>query len=78
MQLNADNLTKIRHAYRLTQTRVAEMAGVGVPYINQIEHKRLPMTDRIRARLTEALRLTPDIIQKIDDLDAELNGKQKK
>lgn len=74
MQLSADNLAKVRHARRLTQTKVAELAGVSVPYINQIERGHMPMSERVRVKLTEALQLTPEIIHKINELDAEING----
>lgn len=59
MRLTADDIYKIRKVYRLTQAELGALLGVTASYINQIEHRQKPVTQRIAERLTHELALTP-------------------
>lgn len=73
--LTADNLFKVRKVYRLTQEDIAALADVSTAFINQIERKKRPLSDRVRLKLTEELGITPDRLSRILALYDEFNVK---
>ena len=63
--LTASNIRTVREFVGLHQSQLAEMLGVGQSYIAMIEGGRRPLTDGLRARMMQALDLTPEKVSAI-------------
>ncbi|GGH85132.1 transcriptional regulator with XRE-family HTH domain [Pullulanibacillus pueri] len=68
MKITADQLFKIRKVYRLTQTDIGALCDVSDAFINQIEHNKRSITDKVCAGITRELNLTPTKLQQIIDI----------
>lgn len=73
--LTADNLYKVRKVFLLTQGDIASLADVSTAFINQVERKKRPLSERVRKKLTDELRLTPDKLARVLSLYDEFNTK---
>ena len=73
--LTADNLFKVRKVFRLTQEDVAALADVSAAFINQIERKKRPMSERVRTKLTDELGLSAEKLSRILSLYDEFSVK---
>ncbi|MDR2952458.1 MAG: helix-turn-helix domain-containing protein [Treponema sp.] len=55
----AENLRNTRKALRISRAKLAENAGVSVPYLADIERRRTWVSDKTLQNLAEALNLEP-------------------
>jgi len=58
MNIQADDLYRIRDFFKLTQSELAIICGVSEAYINMIERNKRAFTDTVKLRLIERLELT--------------------
>jgi transcriptional regulator with XRE-family HTH domain len=65
MVINADVFKRIRKVYDLSQKEFGDLLDISHAQVNRIERGTRNLTDRIRQRLVDELRLTPDKLSRI-------------
>lgn len=58
-ELVATNLRRARHARRLTQEELADLAGLSARYVGSIERTKVSPTVTVLGRLASALEIDP-------------------
>ena len=73
----AQNLKNARKDLRITRAKLAEYAGISVPYLADIERRRTWVSDKTLQSLAQALNLEPwELIYAVPDVKIEKNQKQ--
>lgn len=68
--LNESNLRMIRTYYDLNQMELASLIGIKQPYIALVESGRRNLSENVRGKLIDALKLTPDKVAIISEHEA--------